>query len=82
MKKDRISVIIPVYYNRESLKELYGRLSDLSKSSNIEMEIVFVDDGSGDDSFEIISSLASFDNRITAINFPVISVLLWRVWQD
>lgn len=67
MKKDIISVIIPVYYNKESLKELYERLSNLSMSSNIEIETVFVDDGSGDDSFEIISSLAVKDNRITAI---------------
>ncbi|MFA5336821.1 MAG: glycosyltransferase family 2 protein [Candidatus Omnitrophota bacterium] len=68
MKKDRISVIIPVYYNRESLEELHNRLSSLFEpDSTAEIEMVFVDDGSGDDSFEVINSLAAKDNRITAV---------------
>ena len=64
MKKDKVSVVIPVYYNRESLKELYTRLCRLPETHpSLEIEMVFVDDGSSDDSFDIIRSIASKDSR-------------------
>lgn len=68
IKKDKVSVIIPVYYNRESLEELYTRLCCLPEvNSSMEMEIVFVDDGSKDDSFEVIRSIASKDGRVLGV---------------
>ncbi len=68
MKKDKVSVIVPVYYNSESLQELYAKLCSVPELNVLgEMEIVFVDDGSGDDSFEIIRSMASKDKRVTGI---------------
>src|SRR6185369_16887875 len=49
-----LSVVIPVYYNAESLPELFTALrwleAELAKRS-VGLELVFVDDGSGDDSF-------------------------------
>lgn len=68
MKKDKVSIVIPVYYNRESLKELYTRLCRLPEMRpSLEIEMVFVDDGSGDDSFDIIRSIASKDSRAIGI---------------
>lgn len=68
MKKNRVSVVVPVYYNRESLEELYTRLCHISESNaSVDLEIVFVDDGSGDDSFEVIRSIASKDSRVSGI---------------
>lgn len=68
MKKDKVSIVIPVYYNRESLKELYTRLCRLPETHpSLEIEIVFVDDGSGDDSFDIICGVASKDSRVMGI---------------
>ena len=53
MKK--LSVVIPVYYNEGSLQELFAelmRVEDiLRRSRGIELELIFVDDGSGDNSF-------------------------------
>ena len=67
-KKDKLSVIIPVYYNRDSLEELYQRLCNISEfNATVDVEIVFVDDGSGDDSFKVICSIASKDSRVTGI---------------
>jgi glycosyltransferase involved in cell wall biosynthesis len=46
-----LSVIIPVYYNEESLPKLFERLIGLEKELNLvktNLEIIFVDDGSGD----------------------------------
>lgn len=53
MKK--LSVVIPVYYNEGSLPGLLAELTrvenELKSSRGIELEIIFVDDGSGDNSF-------------------------------
>jgi len=69
VKKKRLSVVVPVYFNSESLIELYNKLCSLPDFDydETELEIVFVDDGSGDDSFEIIRCLAGKDTRISGI---------------
>ncbi|MDO8125632.1 MAG: glycosyltransferase family 2 protein [Candidatus Brocadiales bacterium] len=68
IKKDKVSIIIPVYYNRESLEELYARLCRVSEAnSSMKMEIVFVDDDSRDGSFDVIRSIASRDSRVLGI---------------
>lgn len=49
-----LSIIVPVYYNQESLPGLYAELVTIEnelKSRGSAMELIFVDDGSGDDSF-------------------------------
>jgi len=63
-----VSVVVPVYYNAPSLPELVKRLDLLSKNEEIyEFEFVFVDDGSGDDSFDVLCRLAETDSRIRVI---------------
>lgn len=67
-KNNKLSVIVPVYYNRDSLEELYQRLCNIPEfNTAVDVEIVFVDDGSGDDSFEVICSIASKNSRVTGI---------------
>ena len=49
----KISVVIPVYFNEQSLPHLFEALIDIERSlleKNINMELIFVDDGSGDGS--------------------------------
>lgn len=49
----KISVIVPVYYNEESLPLLFNSLLEVEKQllqRNLELELIFVDDGSGDGS--------------------------------
>jgi len=51
---NRLSIIIPVYYNAESLPDLYAELTRVEAeliARDCELELIFVDDGSGDDSF-------------------------------
>ena len=68
LNKGKVSIIIPVYYNRESLEELYARLCRIPESNpSVELEMVFVDDGSGDDSFEVIHKITSSDNRVIGL---------------
>lgn len=67
MKK--ISVVIPLYNERESLEELYGRISASLAPMQEDFEIVFVDDGSTDGSFEVLSRLRNQDSRVKVIRF-------------
>ena len=53
----KVSVVVPVYFNAPSLPELLNRLDNLNRELlgiNLELEVVAVDDGSKDDSFEIL----------------------------
>jgi polyisoprenyl-phosphate glycosyltransferase len=51
----KVSVIVPVYYNERSLQPLYNELSEVERKllqQDIQLELIFVDDGSGDGSFQ------------------------------
>jgi dolichol-phosphate mannosyltransferase len=53
--RKRVSIVIPVYYNAESLPELYESLSEIEAhldQRDLDMELIFVDDGSGDQSLQ------------------------------
>lgn len=68
MKKHKLSIVIPVYYNAESLEELYERIVKLTEANpSMDLEILFVDDGSGDDSYAVIQKLHSRDERVVAV---------------
>ena len=63
-----ISVVVPVYYNAESLPLLMERLASVAAAiPEDEFEFVFVDDGSGDDSFNVLQHLAKEDTRVRVI---------------
>ena len=66
MKK--ISIVIPVYYNHDNLLPLYADLKEkvLSKLDR-EYELIFVDDGSKDDSYSVMKELAKIDSNIKTI---------------
>ncbi len=57
-KRDRISVVVPVYFNAATLPRLAERLRAISESADWDLEVVFVDDGSGDDSWDRIVQIA------------------------
>jgi glycosyltransferase involved in cell wall biosynthesis len=68
VKKQKLSVIIPVYYNEESLEELHGRVAKFSDAHpDVDLEILFVDDGSGDGSYDAIRRIAAKDDRVVAV---------------
>ncbi len=49
-----LSILIPLLNEEESLKELYSWIIKVMQSNNYSYEIIFVDDGSTDDSWNII----------------------------
>ena len=59
---NKISIIIPVYYNENTLEELYNDLkTKLFSNGKFEYEIIMVDDGSGDNSWCVMSKIAISD---------------------
>lgn len=61
----KLSIVIPVYYNAENLPPLYEDLKEkILDRPEMDVELVFVDDGSGDDSYRVLLSLAAGDSRI------------------
>jgi dolichol-phosphate mannosyltransferase len=53
-----ISIVIPVYNEKDSLTLLHGEIAQLAKQAGLEVEVVFVDDGSRDGSWDAIAGLA------------------------
>ncbi|MBD3391651.1 MAG: glycosyltransferase [Chitinivibrionales bacterium] len=63
------SVVIPVFNSRDTVSATIADVRAFFESRNEEFEIILVNDGSRDDSWEIIRREASHDARLTAINF-------------
>jgi glycosyltransferase involved in cell wall biosynthesis len=63
-----LSFVIPVLNERDSLKELHAQLTAATATLGTS-EFLFVDDGSNDGSWEVISSLSQSDPRVSGIRF-------------
>jgi dolichol-phosphate mannosyltransferase len=64
-----ISIVVPLYNEVESLPVLYGEIVEATRASNIPFELIFVDDGSQDGSWAVITSLARNDGRVRGLRF-------------
>lgn len=64
-----ISLIIPCYNEQESLGILYNEIDKVSRQLDEPCEMIFVNDGSKDNTLEIIKRLAERDDRVTYISF-------------
>jgi len=64
-----ISVVIPLYNEDESLKELYTWIDKVMKDNNYSYEVIFVDDGSTDNSWKVIEELKQTSENVKAIKF-------------
>jgi dolichol-phosphate mannosyltransferase len=64
-----LSIVIPVYFNAESLKELYSRLAmTMKKSGSKSWEVIFVDDASLDASRQILAELQRHSPHVGIIH--------------
>ncbi len=67
MNSPRLSIVIPVFNEQESLPRLYARLRELNLRWHYSWELLFVDDGSGDDSLRILKELKERDEHIKIV---------------
>lgn len=62
-----ISVVVPVCDERESLPQLHGELVEVARAQRLPFEIILVDDGSRDGSWDVIRALAERDPAVRGI---------------
>ena len=62
-----LSIIVPFYDEQEVLEEFHSRLTKVLDSLPITSEIVYVDDGSKDNSLDLVSSFTSINSSISVI---------------
>jgi glycosyltransferase involved in cell wall biosynthesis len=65
----KISLVIPVYNEADSLNELYKQVVAAVKPLDAEYEVIFVDDGSRDGSWERITDLHQDDSHVRGLRF-------------
>ena len=84
-----LSIVIPVFNEEHNLEELYQRLTKVIKSLGKTYEIILVDDGSRDQSFEVMKNLSERDGNVVSVQFtrnfgqhPAIAAGLTRATGD
>jgi len=69
MRIPDISLVIPLLDEEESLEELYSWIVRVLEENDLDGEIIFIDDGSKDGSWEIIEDLAEKNPKVKGIRF-------------
>lgn len=69
MEDLKLSIVIPVFNEEKNLEPLHQQLREALQGMDEDYEIIFVDDGSIDGSFELLRKLHQEDNRLKVIRF-------------
>jgi glycosyltransferase involved in cell wall biosynthesis len=64
-----ISIVIPVYNEKDSLALLHAEIAQVAEKAQLDVEVLFVDDGSRDGSWQAITALAQQQPRVRGIRF-------------
>ena len=64
-----LSVIVPAYNEELMIEKAYFTISNILKNEDIENEIIFIDDGSSDNTYEKIKALANKEANIGGLHF-------------
>lgn len=63
------SLVVPIYNEQDNVDELYRVITSALSAADLDYEIIMVDDGSSDGSYEILKHLATTDKRLKIIRF-------------
>lgn len=64
-----LSIVVPLYNEEDSVTPLFMAITESLKSVNGDFEVIFVDDGSSDRTFEVAARLAAEDVRLRVVKF-------------
>lgn len=64
-----LSIVVPVYNEQDNLADFYGNLLQVMQQEDYDYEIIFVNDGSGDDSAAILDGFAKENRRCKVVHF-------------
>lgn len=65
--RPRLSAVVACYKDGQAIPYMYERLTKALAAENVDLEMIFVNDGSPDDSKEVLARLAAADPRVVAI---------------
>ena len=68
-ERSLISVVLPVYNEREALNDIYLSLSNVMRALDEPYEMIFVDDGSTDGSAAILADIGTVDTQVRVVKF-------------
>ncbi|MFN3605185.1 MAG: glycosyltransferase family 2 protein [Leptonema sp. (in: bacteria)] len=69
MKKLRLSVVVPCYNEEKVIEQTYQRLKKVLKDLKIHYELIFINDGSKDNTLYILENLSKKDKQVKGISF-------------
>ncbi len=70
MKKEKISVIVPCYNEEQAIPYFYEEIKKISSKMNkLDFEYIFVNDGSSDNTLDIVKEYAKEDDRVRYVSF-------------
>ena len=61
------SVVVPLYNEARVVDELYTRLTKVMKQTRLRYELIFVEDGSSDNTLELLKTIAAKDSRVVIV---------------
>lgn len=64
-----VSAVIPVFNEEDNIEALHAKLDAALQALGLSFEIIYVDDGSRDRSFELLSAIAERDDRVKLVRF-------------
>ncbi len=64
-----LSIVIPVFNEEESLDALHEEISAVAEAQGYDLDLIFVDDGSTDGSWELIEQISARDHRVSGLRF-------------
>ena len=64
-----LSIVIPLLNEQESLPELHSWIQKVMLTNNYSYEILFIDDGSTDESWNVIENLSNENQNVKGIKF-------------
>ena len=64
-----LTIVVPVFNEEESLRELYSQICDVEEQNGYDIRIIFVDDGSSDASWSVIEDLSVENDNVQGIQF-------------
>lgn len=80
MKK--LSIVVPVFNEQENIHEFYRRVTEVMAPLSYDYELLFIDDGSRDQSAAMIRELADKDPHVEGYLFPVTMAINWLLRVD
>ncbi|NQU95491.1 MAG: glycosyltransferase family 2 protein [Candidatus Omnitrophica bacterium] len=67
-KNPSVSIVFPIFNEEETIKLLYQLVRDVCTKSNVDYEMIFVDDGSTDNSLNVVKDLKNQDKKVAFVS--------------